>query len=74
MRTIRHQTAANRIRGLILIGLPAFLATGNALACSTFVLDDGEQRVYGHHLDGNPTPVPGLVVINKRGADRKSIS
>jgi penicillin V acylase-like amidase (Ntn superfamily) len=42
-------------------------------ACSTFVLSQGEDLIVGHNLD-EPSDVPGLVVINKRGVSKTSCS
>jgi len=41
--------------------------------CSTFVLARAGDLVIGHNLDDD-IPVPGVVVVNKRGAARESIS
>src|SRR4051812_20233709 len=53
-------------------GLAVFVRP-TASACSTFVLEDGNQRIFAHHLDTGGD-VPGLVVINKRGTNRRSVS
>ena len=42
-----------------------FLFIGNE-SCSTFMLKHGAEIIFGHNLD-MPIPIPGLVVINKRG-------
>jgi choloylglycine hydrolase len=41
-------------------------------SCSTFVLAHGDNLLVGHNLD-DYIPVPGLVVINKRGVAKENI-
>jgi hypothetical protein len=49
--------------------LAIFLALGqeNAIACSTFKLQKGNELLYCHNLNANGMDVPGMVFINKRG-------
>jgi len=55
--------------------LSGWAAAGYGLrrGCSTFVLAQGEELLVGHNLD-EPSEVPGLVVINKRGLAKESLS
>ena len=39
--------------------------------CSTFMLKGEDYHIYGHNLDSG-SPVPGLVVINKRNVTKES--
>jgi penicillin V acylase-like amidase (Ntn superfamily) len=46
-----------------------------AWACSTFVLESESVLLVGHNLDETPGfHVPGLICVNKRGVQKKSIS
>lgn len=39
----------------------------NAIACSTFKLQKGNELIYGHNLNQADMDVPGMAFINKRG-------
>ncbi|MCK4890268.1 MAG: hypothetical protein KAS97_10080, partial [Candidatus Aminicenantes bacterium] len=42
-------------------------------SCSTFMLNKGNHRIVGHNLDSGKHK-PGLVIINKRGVQKSSMS
>lgn len=48
------------------------LATGTTLPCSTFVLRDGEQVIFGKNYDWHVDE--GLVFVNQRGVARRSMA
>jgi penicillin V acylase-like amidase (Ntn superfamily) len=46
---------------------------GPRRGCSTFLLAEGDDLLVGHNLD-EPSEVPGMIVINKRGVAKESLS
>lgn len=48
--------------------------SGGPQSCSTFAVAKGETLLIGHNLDDAVNEAPGLVVINKRGVPKESIS
>ncbi|MFH1680221.1 MAG: carcinine hydrolase/isopenicillin-N N-acyltransferase family protein [Candidatus Eisenbacteria bacterium] len=65
----------NSARSCMLFGLPILAsvavlsASGSSEACSVFALSAENEVVYGQNLDWR-TPVPGQVVVNKRGVEK----
>ena len=60
-----HQITAN----VLLIIFSFLLIQPPIEACTIFVLSHGSETVYGQNLDWL-TPLPGLVVVNKRGIEK----
>ncbi len=48
-----------------------FLVPVTGLPCTTFVLDNNGQPVYGKNADWQP-PIPSFVIVNKRGVAKTS--
>ncbi|MDI6697602.1 MAG: linear amide C-N hydrolase [Candidatus Saccharicenans sp.] len=65
------QLLRNRVFILIFIGL--LLIAARAEPCSTFLLKKNGILLVGHNLDER-AHVPGLVIINKRGIAKTSVS
>jgi len=42
-------------------------ASSLVIACSTFMLRNGEHLIFAHNLNENGIDVPGMIFINKRG-------
>ncbi len=62
-----------RNRAFILIFMGIILIAGQAEPCSTFLLKKNGILLIGHNLDERGH-VPGLVIINKRGISKTSVS
>jgi choloylglycine hydrolase len=59
------------ISGIIFSVLCICLMPMQSLACTTFMLDNSGQPVYGKNMDWAP-PIPGYVIVNKRGVAKTS--
>jgi penicillin V acylase-like amidase (Ntn superfamily) len=57
---------------LIILLLSICLMPGAVIACTTFVLDNNGQPVYGKNIDWTPV-VPGFAIVNKRGVAKISL-
>jgi len=62
-----------RTRAFILIFIGIILFAGKAEPYSTFLLKKNSILLMGHNLDERGH-VPGLVIINKRGISKTSVS
>lgn len=62
-----------RNRALVLLLVGIILMAGQAEPCSTFLLKKNGILLVGHNLDER-AHVPGLVIINKRGITKTSMS
>lgn len=62
-----------RTRAFILIFIGIVLFAGQAEPCSTFLLKKNGILLIGHNLDERGH-VPGLIIINKRGISKTSVS
>lgn len=47
---------------------------GGPMSCATFAVSKGEALLIGHNLDDPVNETPGMVVVNKRGVAKESIS
>lgn len=46
----------------------------SSLSCATFQLKKGKTLLVGHNLDDAVNDTPGMILVNKRGVSKKSIS
>lgn len=47
---------------------------GGPMSCATFAVSKGDALLIGHNLDDPVNETPGMVVVNKRGVAKESIS
>lgn len=49
-------------------------AAGGPRSCATFLMTRGDTVLVGHNLDDAANETPGLLVVNKRGVRKESVS
>jgi choloylglycine hydrolase len=57
---------------LVLLAFTFFVLSSGSEACSSFMLERGDTLLVGHNLD-EYMPVPGLIVVNPRGASKHGL-
>ncbi len=68
VKTIMKESRMCRITVQVFLWVLLFsLFRPHLLACTIFSLSSGSEKVYGQNLDWH-TPVPGLIIVNKREA------
>ena len=56
----------NLIATILTIFMVCFCFFVEANACSTFMLENGDELLFGHNLEQGNSQVPGLIFVNKR--------
>lgn len=72
---MKNRRALAALAAAALVGAAGAAWTPGPLtgSCSTFALFHEDLRIVGHNLDDD-IPVPGMVVVNKRGVAKETIS
>jgi penicillin V acylase-like amidase (Ntn superfamily) len=77
-KSFRTPNNAQRVRQKIFLSIAMFilcicLSPPEGITCTTFVLDNDGQPVYGKNMDWRP-PVTAYIIVNKRGVQRTSLA